>query len=410
MTSWFKLPAAALAAGVSLMAFAAHAETTVRFTIAEYSAKTGPFFNEVKAAFEKDNPDIKVQLEVVPWDTLRQKLDTDIAAGTNADLAIIGTRWLLDFVKADIVEPLDPLVNDEFRGRFAGAILNPSIMDAKLMGLPVAASARAMYYNKDLFAKAGIAEPPKTWDDVKAAAEKLKALGGDIAAFGMQGKEIETDVYFYYAMWSYGGEIIMDGKSGLGSEAALKAATLYKAMIDGGLTQKGPTGYNREDVQNLFKKGQVGMMMTAPFLASQIKTEAPNLQYGVVPVPMGTASATYGVTDSIILFKNSKAKEAAAKFLEFSFRPEWREKFDSGEGFLPVTSAVAEMPAFKNDPVLQIFSSAMANARFAPVIGGWEEVAQTTSSALQKIYLGEGDPKAVLAETATAVDAILARQ
>jgi multiple sugar transport system substrate-binding protein len=410
MTSWFKLPAAALAAGVSLMSFVAHAETTVRFTIAEYSAKTGPFFNEVKAAFEKDNPDIKVQLEVVPWDTLRQKLDTDIAAGTNADLAIIGTRWLLDFVKADIVEPLDPLVNAEFRGRFAGAILNPSIMDNKLMGLPVAASARAMYYNKDLFAKAGIAEPPKTWDDVKAAAEKLKALGGDIAPFGMQGKEIETDVYFYYAMWSYGGEIMIDGKSGLGSEAALKAATLYKAMIDGGLTQKGPTGYNREDVQNLFKKGQVGMMMTAPFLASQIKTEAPTLQYGVVPVPMGTTSATYGVTDSIILFKNSKAKDAAAKFLEFSFRPEWREKFDSGEGFLPVTSAVAEMPAFKNDPVLQIFSSAMGSARFAPVIGGWEEIAQTTSSALQKIYLGQGEPKAVLAETAAAVDAIMARQ
>ena len=73
----------------------------------------------------------------------------------------------------------------------------------------------------------------------------------------MQGKEIETDVYFYYAMWSYGGEIVKDGKSGLDSQAAIDAAKLYKGFIDGGLTQPGVTSYSREDVQNLFKQGKV---------------------------------------------------------------------------------------------------------------------------------------------------------
>ena len=56
----------------------------------------------------------------------------------------------------------------------------------------------------------------------------------------MQGKEIETDVYFYYAMWSYGGEIVEeDGKSGLDSQAAIDAAKLYKSLIDEGLTRAG---------------------------------------------------------------------------------------------------------------------------------------------------------------------------
>ena len=113
--------------------------------------------------------------------------------------------------------------------------------------------------------------PPTTWDELVDAAKKIKAQGGDVAGFGLQGKEIETDVYFYYAMWSYGGEIIEGGKSGLRSEAALKAASLYKGLIDQGLTEPGVTAYNREDVQNLFKKGRVGMMISAPFLASQIK-------------------------------------------------------------------------------------------------------------------------------------------
>jgi multiple sugar transport system substrate-binding protein len=380
---------------------------TLRVTIAEYSAKTGPFFNEAARAFEKDNPGTTVQIEVVPWDVLRQKLDTDIAAGTNADLAIIGTRWLIDFVKADLVEPLDGALSAEVRGRFIEPFLKPSNMSGKLYGLPVAASARALYYNKDLLAKAGIAEPPATWDELTADAQKIKALGGDVSGFGLQGKEIETDVYFYYAMWSFGGEIIANGKSGLHSEAALRAATLYKGLIDQGLTQQGVTAYNREDVQNLFKKGRVGMMISAPFVASQIKTEAPNLKYGIVPVPKGTTSASYGVTDSIIEFKNSKAKAEAAKFLEFTFRPEWRQKFDINEGFLPVTSAVAALPKFKDDPDLKAFASVLPNARFAPVIPGWEEIAETTSAALQKIYLGQGEPKAVLAETAAKIDAVL---
>jgi multiple sugar transport system substrate-binding protein len=381
---------------------------TLRVTIAEYSAKTGPFFNEAARAFEKDNPGTTVQIEVVPWDVLRQKLDTDIAAGTNADLAIIGTRWLIDFVKADLVEPLDGALSAEVRGRFIEPFLKPSNMQGKLYGLPVAASARALYYNKDLLAKAGIAEPPATWDELTADAQKIKALGGDVAGFGLQGKEIETDVYFYYAMWSFGGEIIDNGKSGLRSEAALRAATLYKSYIDQGLTEQGVTAYNREDVQNLFKKGRVGMMISAPFVASQIKTEAPNLKYGIVPVPKGTTSASYGVTDSIIEFKNSKAKAEAAKFLEFTFRPEWRQKFDINEGFLPVTSAVAALPRFKDDPDLKAFAAVLPNARFAPVIPGWEEIAETTSGALQKLYLGQGEPKAVLGEAAAKIDAVLA--
>jgi multiple sugar transport system substrate-binding protein len=61
-----------------------------------------------------------------------------------------------------------------------------------------------MYYNKDLFEKAGITAPPETWEELKAAAAKIKALGGEVYGFGLQGKEIETDVYFYYAMWSHG--------------------------------------------------------------------------------------------------------------------------------------------------------------------------------------------------------------
>ncbi|MDQ0471761.1 ABC transporter substrate-binding protein [Labrys wisconsinensis] len=403
-----------LLAGAGLLALGAAAQAgTVRVTIAEYSKGTGPYFEAAAKAFEAANPGTKIQIEVVPWDNLQQKLTTDISAGANADLSIIGTRWLLDYVSQGVVAPLDGYVTPEFKARFIDTFLSPSVMDGKVYGLPIAASARAMYYNKDIFAKAGIAEPPKTWAEFQADAAKIKALGGETYAFGLQGKEIETDVYFYYGMWSYGGEIVKDGKSGLSGPAALDAAKLYKSFIDGGLTQPGVTSYSREDVQNLFKQGKVATVITAPFLSGQIKKEAPNLKYGVAPIPAGPNGdqGTYGVTDSIVLFDNSKVKDEAWKFLDFLFTTEQRTAFDKVEGFLPVNAKEAADPMFADDPDLKVFASLLPKARFAPVIPGWEEIAQETSNALQKIYLGKPDDiEATLKDAAAKADAVLTKK
>ena len=400
--------AAGLMAGMSMLAFSAHADAgEVRVTVAEYSAKTGPYFDEVKKEFEAANPGITVKFEVVPWDVLLQKLTTDIAAGTNADLSIIGTRWLIDFVQQDVAEPLDSYITPDFKGRFIDTFLSPSIMNGKTYGLPIAASARAMYYNKELFEKAGIAKPPATWTELQEDARKIKAQGA--FGFGLQGKEIETDVYYYYAMWSYGAEILnKDGTSGLGTPGALEAAKLYKSMIDEGLTEPGVTSLNREDVQNLFKQGKVGMMITAPFLSNQIKEEAPKLKYGVAAIPAGPTGArgTYGVTDSIIMFKNSKNKDEAWKLLDFLFTKEQRAKFTQREGFLPVNKEEAKMDYYVNNADLAAFTALLPDARFAPVIPGWEEIAQITSDAMQKIYLG-GDPEAGLKDAAAKANAVL---
>ncbi|TPM91311.1 sugar ABC transporter substrate-binding protein [Mesorhizobium sp. B2-1-3A] len=399
-----------LMAGMSMLAFAAQANAgEVRVTVAEYSAKTGPYFEEVKKEFEAKNPGITVKFEVVPWDVLLQKLTTDITAGTNADLSIIGTRWLIDFVQQDVAEPLDGYITPEFKGRFIDTFLSPSIMNGKTYGLPIAASARAMYYNKELFEKAGIAKPPATWTELQDDARKIKALGSGTFGFGLQGKEIETDVYYYYAMWSQGTEILnKDGTSGLGTPGALEAAKLYKSMIDEGLTEPGVTSNNREDVQNLFKQGKVGMMITAPFLSNQIKDEAPTLKYGVAAIPAGPTGArgTYGVTDSMIMFKNSKNKDEAWKLMDFLFTTEQRAKFTQGEGFLPVNKEEAKMDYYVNNADLAAFTALLPDARFAPVIPGWEEVAQITSDAMQKIYLG-GDPEAGLKEAAAKANAVL---
>jgi multiple sugar transport system substrate-binding protein len=400
------LGAAALAALGSTGA--ASAATEVRVIAAEYSAATGAIFEGMAQDFEAANPDIDVKVEVVSWDNLQQRLTTDIAGGTAPDVAIIGTRWLVDYVQQDIAEPLDGYVTPEFRARFIEAFLGPSTIEGKLYGLPVAASARAMYYNKALLQRAGVASPPATWDEVAAAAQKVKALGPDTYGLAIQGKEIETDAYWYYALWTHGGELIHDGKSGIASEAGVRAATLYKSMIDQGLSQPDPTAYNRQDVERLFKQGKAAMALSGPWLRGQLATEAPGLDYGIAPIPTGTAKATYGVTDSIMMFRSSQAKDAAWKFLQdAAFSEKWRREFTLKEGFLPVTKAEAADPHFVNDPQLKTLTDLLPVAKFAPLIPNWEQMADTTAGALQRIYLGQAQPEAALKEAAAAIDGLI---
>jgi multiple sugar transport system substrate-binding protein len=384
---------------------AAFAETTVDFTVAEYSSKTGPYFEEVAAAFEAENPDIKINIEVVPWDTLLQRLTTDIAGGAAPDISIIGTRWLLDFAEQGIAEPVDGYLTPEFKGTFIDTFMAPSVIDGQIMGLPVAASARAMLINKDLYEQAG-ATPPTTWDELYEASQKISEQT-DAYGFGLQGKEIETDAYFYYSLWTHGGDILNeDGTSGLTSSAAIDALTLYKKMLDEGLTQPSPTNYSREDLFNLFKQGQVGAVFTFPMLIPQIQAEAPDLNYEVMPFPVATNNATYGVTDTLMMFADSDAKEEAWKFIEFAYKDEWRTVFDHGEGFLPVTKGVAAEEYYKTDKDIAGFAAGLPYAKFAPTIANWEEIADVTVRAIQQVYLDQATPEAALADAAAQINAI----
>ncbi|MBN8889245.1 MAG: bicyclomycin resistance protein [Rhodospirillales bacterium 70-18] len=391
-SGWKRVAAAAvLAMGLALPARA----ETVRMTVSYYSAATGPYFEKMAAAFHAANPSIDVKIEVVNWPSLLQKLQTDISGGTNADVSIIGTRWLLDFVKDGIAEPLDGYMTGGFKDRFIGPFLKPGQIGGKTYGLPIAASARAMFYNKAMLTKAGFPNGPKTWDDVVAAAEKIKADGGN--GFGLMAKGTEVDVYFYYAMWSYGGEVLdANQKAAFDSPAGVKALTLYKSMLDRGLTEPGPTNYTREDLQNLFKQGRLGMVITAPFLINQIAKEAPNLDYGIVPVPEGSTSATYAVTDSVVMFHNSKVKPAAWKWLDFLFSKEPRVAFTKGEGFLPTTKEEAADPAFTQNARLKTFVDLLPKARFAPTVTGWEDTAKAVTDAVQSVFLGSATPEAAL--------------
>lgn len=400
-----------LALGLSALSFASPAAAgTIRIMVPEYSARTKPFFAEAEQAFEASHPDTDIQIEMVPWGELRRRLATEMGQDNHPDLAIIDRRWLVDFVKLDSVKALDDLITDEFKGRFIDVFLAAMMMDGKTRGLPFTASVRALYYNKDMLGKAGIAEPPKTWDELKTAAEKIAKLGS-VYGYGLPGKGVGADIYYYYVMWAQGVEIIDEnGRSGLASDGAIAAVKFLKDLIDKGAAEPAVTSFPSESVEGLFKEGKLGMVIGGLRLAKEIREEGRGLNFGVAPIPAGPTGArgTYGETDALVLFKSAqnKNKEEAWKFVEFLYTTAQRARFTQDEGFLPVLKEETQAEYYANDAALKVFVELLPLARFAPLIAGWEIVAQRTTEGLQKIYLGS-DANATLTAVAEEINRIL---
>ena len=396
---------------MSLALAPASAATKIHVIVAHFSDHTLTTFENAAKRFEAAHPDVDVVIEDVSWDNLQQRLATDIAGGTAPDVSVIATRWVLDYAQNDIAEPLDSYITPEFRSRFYENLIIPGVVGDKTYLLPILASTRALYYNKGLYEKAGVTEVPKTWDDLLAASQKVKEKGEGAYGFGIQGKEIETDTYWYFPFWSYGGDIVKNGKSGIASDAGVKAVNLYKSFIDKGLSQPSPTGSNRQDIETLFKQGRLGAMVSGPWLRGQIASEAPNLSYGMAPMPEGTERLTWGGSDSMMLFKSSPNKELAWKFIEEGiFAKETRLEFTLSEGFLPVLKEEMDDPRLANDASLKIFASMLPIAKFAPLIPQWEQVVAATTSALQQVYLGQADAKTALDGAAAQIDGLIAPQ
>lgn len=380
----------------------------LRFTAGEYSGFTRPFLERAARDYEARHPGTHIQIEVIPWDSYLQKLTTDISSHDQPDLSIVPTIWISDLASDGLLEPLDALATPEFKAKFIPAFLVPPTYNGRLLGLPVAASARAMVVNTDLLQRASAPEP-KTWDAFATAARSVAALPNSYG-FGLPGKEVEVDTYFYYVLWALGGDIIKDGRSGLSAPEAIRAATLYMSLINDKATQPTPTAHSREDVFKQFKEGRIGIVFTYPMLIPQLKAEAPNLHYSVMPFPVESKPVTLGVTDVLTMSSSSKDKQAAWDFAQSLYSDSYRAEFDRAEGLLPVTVVGAASSFYKDNPDIAAFAAGLPNARFFPTIKGWPEISDITVRALQTMYLGQRTPTEAMTDAARQIDQVLARR
>jgi multiple sugar transport system substrate-binding protein len=385
----------------------------LRFLFPEYSDKTKGLMQEVVDDFNKANQGkIHVTLETAPWDKLHDKLAVTMGGNQAADVFGYATRWVSEFSELGQLEPLDSYLNDSFKGQFISRLLDAAVYTPKAtgkqgtFGLPVAASARMLFYRKDLFEKAGV-KPPASWEELLDAAKKT-STPPNVYGLGVPANGIEVDTFFMYFLWNNGGDILgADGKAAINSPQGIEAMDFLVKLVNEKGSEPKPTGFTREQIIEMFKAGQLSMYPTGPWLNTMIKRDNPNLSYSVAPFPAnkGKALATVGVTDSLGLWAKGTHKQEAWKFVEFMYQDKYRQKFDEVEAMLPEKKAVAVSAAFST-PDLKPFVDALNNAKFVPHHPKFENIQQIITVAVQKALTGESTSKQALDEAAQKINAL----
>jgi multiple sugar transport system substrate-binding protein len=386
-------------------------QAKLSFLAAEYSAASLPFWEKTVAAFEAANPDIDVTLEVVGWNTMHDTTAQRIAAGTMPDLVNTATIWVPEWVDADAIRPLGPdLVSAEKQADFLPALFEKgAAYKGQNWGLPIAAAARAVFYNDALMAKAGLdpKAPPKTWDEFKTTVLALKEKTGSFG-FAFDAKGVRAFRNFGFFLWNNGGDFFdANGKAAFNSPAGVEALTFLVELAKSGAVPD-PLGTTLEDFQPMFEAGRVATMISGNFAIAGINKNAPDLKYSVGAVPIRTADTppvTWGVTDTLVISKKASA-DAAKKFIEHIFSAPVRTEFDTAEGMLPVLASQAGDPAFGEEKI-KAFLAMIPSSRFDPLHPNYNQMQELVKAAMQAAISGQADPKAALDKAAVEFDKLV---
>lgn len=377
--------------------------TTLELLVPSYSDNTQRLWNDLIADFTEQNPDIQVDLEVQSWENINDVVRTKVQAGEAPD--ILNIDAFSGFAADDLLYPAEDVVSEETLADFQDSFAENAQLDGTMYGLPLIASTRALFYNEDLLAQAGVDGPPATWDELMAAAKAVNELGGGVYGYGMplgnEEAQAETSVWTFGAggSWGDGDELTID------TPENLEGVQMMQRMVEEDATQPDPGATQRTPMLNVFVQGQIAMAVGLPPTIGQIEENNPELNYGTAPIPTQDGSpVTLGVADHLMAFQNDGDKQEAIRtFLDFFFDTENYLTFVDTEGFLPTTKSGAEQT--KNAERFATFLEGLPNAQFYPSTNtAWAATQGAMQSLIGQIAQGT-PPEDVLAEIQQRADA-----
>ncbi|RZU64274.1 multiple sugar transport system substrate-binding protein [Microterricola gilva] len=337
--------------------------TTLNLLVPSYSDNTQGLWEDVIAGFEEANPDIDVKLEVQSWDNLDSVITTKVSGGQAPDIYNGGP--FAGFAADDLLYTTEEVVSPDTYSDFQDTFIKNASVDGTAYGLPLIASARALFVNNDLLEQAG-ATIPTTWDELLESAKKVSALGNGVAGYGMPLGSEEAQAEAAVWLWGGGGTFGDAQEITIDTPENLVGAEFIQKMVSEGATQADAGSTDRSPLMDIFVQGKIGMQVGLPPTVGQIADGNPDLNYTIAPIPTKDGSAlTVGVADHLMAFKNDgKKQEAITKFFDYYFSPDVYVPWVQTEGFLPTTKSGAE--ALNGEEALKPFLDALPAAQFYP--------------------------------------------
>jgi multiple sugar transport system substrate-binding protein len=381
-------------------------QVTIRYT--NFSANAGNEDNlqAMVDAFERANPDIRIQVETLPFGDYFTTLQTNIAGGTVGDTFELNYENFAQYAAAGAMLP----IQDVPAGVYSDSLLDGFNFRGEQLGLPLSYSALVLVYNRDLFRAAGIEEPDSswTWEDERAAAEAL--TDREAGVFGnMQSASYHE---FYKALAQAGGQFLSDdGTQAAFNTAAGVAAANWLLEKYGTVMATEAEGLGTPDFdRNLFQEGRLAMWHTGMWMFGPLADTEPDWDIAVEPAgPAGPGSGMFA--NGVFISRTTEHPAEAERWLTFlTGSDETVEiRINAAWELPPVTDEAKLAHYLSQSPPTnrQAVIESMINGVLPPVIVRGQEVADIMQAELNAARDGNKSVVEALADAERQINAIL---
>ncbi len=349
--------------------------------------------SELIADFEAENPSIKVKLETLTWQSGYEKIIMAYAAGQLPDLLEVGSTWMPKLQAEGAVSDITDLTAD-LEDRLM--MWELSTFDGSRWGIPWLIGSRVLFYNRDLFEGAGLSpdDPPATWAELLDAARMIHDEGRGNYGFGMNaGERYVLYKKFMPFAWGNGGRILSKDlrRSELDSPRVLEALQFY-------LSLKPYSVLERQDmIDDLFKQGRVGMMISGGWNLERIPEDAPGLDFGVALMPRPGRSEHPGAEDfhasfagaEILVLPAGSRSGPAMKLARFLIEADQALRISSTvKGVQPAAREALDHPYYDEHPMERLLLEQGKTSLSPPPSPRWVEIEEVINTRLEECLYG----------------------
>lgn len=425
----FLFPLLVLLSLMMLTGCAPQGPTTVRI-LAHWDATNSEAYKALISEYESQNKNVKIELQTVPFGDLMKKISTSELSENGPDIYHIYSAWLPELVNSKAVVAIpDDIAKDIGQG-YAANIKESVSMGGATYGYPTELATYALNYNRKLFQKAGIAEPPKNWQELVADAKKLtKKEGGRVVQQGfgvITGWDSGVVHPWLSLLLSDGGKFLTDDnkKAAFNSDEGKETIALYKTLLDSGAINPEMSPANASTMggyQNNFELGHTAMIIMANWwkggLQSTMKENFADVMTAPIPMgPHGDKSSPIFYSWLYSVSSKSKHQAEAWKFLKWINSPKAAgESSRQGtwlmnQGIIPSrTSDQTANAQALSDPFMKTYVDLLKDATPFPIVMGGAEITATLQKQVEAVLFGQSAPNAALDTAEQQINAIVSK-
>lgn len=396
-------PLLAATALMGVTASAAQAETTLNALFMAQAAYSEDDIRSMTSAYEEAHPDVKVNLEFVPYEGLHDKTVLSMGAGGGYDVVLFDVIWPAEYAQNNVLVDVTDKITPEMKDGVLPGAWTTVQYDGKSYGMPWILDTKYLFYNKAMLKKAGIDTPPATWAELKEDAQKIKDAGIVEYPIAWSWAQAEAAVCDYTTLLSaYGGDFIKDGAPDFQNGGGLKALQYMVDTYDAGLTNPNSKEFLEEDVRNVFQNGDAAFALNWTYmynLANDPKESKVAGDVGVVPAPgVDGVSKASAVNGSMGLGITTTSKHPDKAWDYITFMTSQKEQNAYAKLSLPIWASSYNDPEVTKgqEELIQAAQTGLAVMYPRPMTPHYQEMSMALQQAIQEALLGTNSPEDAL--------------